>query len=225
MADWERVRSTYAVDGTDVIASKCAARGSRQLASTWFPKPFSVCVAIAPPFNIPMPPQTTFLIYQTHLSVQKLHQRLSSHHHRRNSSCSRPLPPPAGAFAGCFGLLRRPVSTPSTSLSKVLPSTCSRSPPQRRFGPDLTVSSLLPRPAYRRSVNGRPHPRITPEVMEEEGSQVMDLRLGTPTAPNTTGSQPAGRSTHSSSPCSTQSPDTSGAQRCSIQLPQQPAER
>lgn len=77
-----------------------------------------------------------------------------------NSACSRPIPPPAGGFAGASDSYAAGLHLIDLALQGA--SIDMRQIPSGGFGPNLTVSSLLPRPTCRRSVNGRPHPRTTP---------------------------------------------------------------
>ncbi|KIO19625.1 hypothetical protein M407DRAFT_30738 [Tulasnella calospora MUT 4182] len=177
MADWERVRSTYAADRTDLIAPNFAPH--LHSVSIQHYKDNACANAL-----IPMPPQDAFLTYQTHSSAQNFWNPYVNASQIINA---------AGKdfinqyrllqwFCRCFGLLRfRPLPNrprpPSASIgmSQILLHNGGDGQAYNLFTPPPNNQSTLRQwtttPPYYSAL-------IMSEVTEEEGSQVMDLLLG-----------------------------------------------
>ncbi|KIO17277.1 glycoside hydrolase family 79 protein [Tulasnella calospora MUT 4182] len=198
MADWERVRSTYAADRTDLIAPNvCCPWTIDELLTAGFltqfaPHLHSVSIqhykdnACANAL-IPMPPQDAFLTYQTHSSAQKFwnpdinaSQIINAAGkdfimlETNTASCSRFAGGP-GSYAGGLYLIDLAPQGASIGVSQIILHNGGVGQAYNLFTPPPNNQSTF------RQWTTTPHyysTLIMGEVMEEHGSQVMDLLLG-----------------------------------------------
>jgi hypothetical protein len=198
MADWGRVRSTYAADRTDLIAPNvCCSWTIDELLTAGFLTQYgqylhSVSVQhykdnACDNAAVPMPPQTAFLTYQTHASVQNFWNPYINASQAINAAGKEFImletnTASCGGFAGASDsyaaglyLIDLALQGASIGMSQILLHNGGVGQTYNLFTPPpnnmSTFRGWTTTPPYYSAL-------IMSEVMEEEGSQVMDLLLG-----------------------------------------------